>query len=200
MIKPTIYILLFGVIISTTRAQSVQDYFITDSPNNRANFSVPGSSLLRSLYYLKNDSGYTVKDSSFMQKSLYSTDLKVVKFTTDEVQLVRIETQFSSMKRNADFNPVQVLLKMPAKGQTSSWTLSILNDKNVQCTSSWTTIQYNGEQRSAIKVEKVREGISAKEIEYYVKGIGFWKAEVLGGGSTIIKAQMDKLTLDPNIK
>lgn len=94
-------------------------------------------------------------------------------------------------------NPTVTLLKVPVVGQSSSWTTNEGQAVN-KCTATWTTVNVDGESKKAIKVKHTIEGFKSYYVEYYVKGIGLWKLEIVSeNGKSQTSDKFDELTYDP---
>ncbi len=205
-IKLTILALAVGLTVSSVRGQSIKDYFIPDSTHNKASFYTPDKTggrtdMTRTIYYVKKGTTYDITDAKMFSGQPSAIQTITVQFSASEVKMTKsISTTMMETNKKQDYNPPITILKMPAAGQTVNWTFKEISGDNVNCISSWTTINYNGEQRKAIKVTKTYIGLSAKTIEYYVKGIGLWKTEISGEGKTQTFDKFDSLEYDPTAK
>ena len=82
---------------------------------------------------------------------------------------------------------------MPARGKSPIWTTVTVSGDRKQCTSSWTTVSYEGVQRPAIKVMIAGENEKSYEIDYYVKDVGLWKVEFSIKGEMLTFWELEKL-------
>jgi len=89
---------------------------------------------------------------------------------------------------------------MPANGKTTSWTYTDIAGDFVKCNANLTTINYNGEERKAIRVEKTYTDSSAIIIDYYVYGVGFWKEECKTDNETLNFDILDELIFDKQVE
>jgi hypothetical protein len=194
-------------VFTISNAQSIKDYFIPESSNNKVTFFTPSKTggrtdMTRTIYYVLKGTAYDITDAKMFNGKPSAIQTMTVEFTTNEVKMVKsVSTTMLETNKKNSYNPPRTILKMPASGQTATWTYIDIPGDNIKCTASWTTVTIDGTQKKAIKVVKQFEGFNAKTIEYYVKGIGLWKTELQGSdGKTQTSDEFDNLEYDPTAK
>lgn len=193
--------------VSDTTQFTIKNFFIPDLPNNRATFYTPDNttggqtSMTRMIYYVRNGSFLDIIDTHMFDGQPSSIVTRIVQFTSNEVKMVKsVLTSVGVTNKKQSYNPPQTLLKMPAAGQTISWTFTDFAGDTYKCTASWVIVSIDGKQRKAIRVNKAIPGLTAREIEYYVSGIGFWKSDIQSSDGKIQTAdKFDELEYDPTV-
>lgn len=193
--------------ILTTNAQNIKDYYIPESPKNKATFYTPSKTggrteMTRTIYYVAQGSAFDITDAKMFGGKPSAIQTMTVELSTNEVKMTKSvsTTMFETNKKNT-YNPARIILKMPPAGQSVTWSYVDIPGDNIKCTASWTNVTIDGTQKKAIKVVKQIEGFSAKTIEYYVKGIGLWKTELQGSdGKSQTSDEFDNLDYDPTAK
>ena len=204
-IKFVILALSVGLTVMTSKGQSIKDFFIPDTAYNKASFYSPDKTgnrtgMTRVIYYTKNGANYDILDANLFDGKGDASSIitKTVQFSATEAKMIR-----SSANKKQDYNPPKIILKMPAAGQTISWTYSDISGDLIKCTASFTTVTIDGVQKKAIKKIEVVIGYEdqGKTITYYVKGIGLWKTDLQGSdGVTQTFDKFDGLIYDPTAK
>ncbi len=204
--KKTIIALLVVLTSITVNGQTVKDYFIPASPNNKSNFYSPNKTggrteMTRTIYYIKRGNTYDITNSPMYNSKPSAIQTMTVEITTNSVIMIKSTstTMFETNKKKS-YNPTRTILKMPAAGQTINWTYIDIPGDKIKCLASWTKVNINGVKMDALKVVKQIEGFDIKTIEYYVKGIGLWKTEMKGDGITQTSDKFDGLQYDPTVK
>jgi len=205
----------YGAIVPTeltalkVNGLSIKDYFIPDSQFNKATFYTPNNTgerteITRTIYYVNKGESYDITNAPMFNGNPSAIETKTVVFTQTEVKMNKsVSTTMLETNKKQVYESSRIILKMPPQGQTASWTFQDLSGDNIKCTSSWTTVSVSGQQKKAIKVNKVIVGAEnwGKTIEYYVKGIGLWKTEIQGSdGITQTFDEFDGLENDPTAK
>ena len=150
--------------------------------------------MIKNILYINKDGYFDILTGSFLNDQNTAIQTMTVQFTKTEVKMIRSAstTMFETNKKKI-YNPPSLILRMPSEGQTAIWTVTEISGDVEKCISSWTTITINGEKIKAIKVIKSNDVFSSKEIDYYVKGIGLWKIDILSEGETQTQYEFDKL-------
>lgn len=191
MLKPLLSILFLTVNLSIIHAQTVEDYFLPESPNSKVNYATPSSSMTMSRHFTLKDSMITVQDSSFFQGKYQSTEIKTFHVVHNELHLIRSEfTQGEYTPKIYDFSPAQVVLKIPAQNESVSWTSIDPNQGTINYSASWRIIEKNNETYTLLRVEKSLDYTKVKEVDFYATTIGLLKIEILtsnGAGLTKLK-------------
>ncbi len=200
MFKNIFFAMIGTTLLLTINAQSVKDYFVPDTTSNKARFSKPKSASTRTIYYFNKGNSYELKDVSQMYSDVLATITSTFIFTTTEVQMTKSVVKSKLGSKTWDHTTPSVVLKMPESGKTLNWVCVDPGGDTVKCKSSWTTVKFNGEQRGSIQVEKTFSYTLVKIVDYYVKGIGFWKSEVVSTNETMVKDQFEALEFDPEAK
>ena len=159
--KLTILLLIvIGFVSLSLKGQSIKDFYIPLN-YNKANFYKPDKSGERSdftrviEYHNNEDGSYSIYSEFTFKGDLVSKNIERIIFTTNSV--IRTKSIFNSAfgggDREQTYNPAQIILKMPAKGQTVVW--SIPNEPESIYTASWTNIIVEGKSKRAIKVSNI---------------------------------------------
>ena len=207
-IKQTILLLVVVMTAVTTNGQTIKDYFIPDSTHNKASFYTPDQNgarteMTRAIYYTKKGTTYDILNAPMFNGQPSAIQTMTVKFTINEVQMTKsISTNMFETNKKADYNPPRTILKMPATGQTSTWTYTDIAGDIIKCTATMTTVKIDTAQKKAIKVIEITTGLeSVKTIKYYVKDIGLWETDIQdSNGTIIIDDKFDGLSYDPTGK
>lgn len=175
----------------------VKDFFIPIVGKNEVKFNTPNTNQTRTIFYVNKNGNYEITDATILGDKSQSISTMTVQFTNNEVEMINssVTNPFATNKKS-NYSPPSILLKMPANGQTASWTCTEISGDVAECTAGWINITINGAQRKAIKVEKTYEGLNVKSISYYVKGIGLWKTEASEDGKTEIFDEFTGLSYD----
>lgn len=206
--------LLTILLVSTNIfGQNATDYYIPDSPKNKAVLKTPetGSSRTdtkRTITYA-NYNGYmgykTVYDIT--DTNIYEGDVtRIVKYTVaiqnNEVLLLNSTTtsmQESNKKRT--FDKSTVLLKVPSAGKVEEWTSTDPTGAAVKLTAQLVMIDFLGVSKRAIKLETRIDGNEAMAmVSYFVDGVGLYKEDIEMMGLTQGYSLLDRLVIDPNLK
>lgn len=191
MLKPLFLTLFLTVSLSIIQAQTVEDYFLPESPNNKVNYAIPSSSMTMNRHFTLKDSMIIVQDSSFFQGKYQSTEIKTFHVVNNELHLIRSEfTQGEYTPKIYDFSPAQVVLKIPAQKESVSWTSVDPNQGTINYSASWRVIEKNNETYTLLRVEKSLDYTKIKEVDFYAMKIGLLKTEILtsnGAGLTKVK-------------
>lgn len=186
------------------KGQSIKDYFIPDSAYNMMSYYCFGQNGVRAdmsivIYYVKRGTTYEITRVTHMQGLRAAIWTMTIQFISNEVQMIKkISTSMLKTYQKTEYNPPNPILKMPPADQT----ISIYKDStgaNMKGTASWTTVNVDGKERKAIKLVKQFEGFP-KVIEYYVKGIGFWKSEIEGDEGFYTFQNINEMGYDPSAK
>lgn len=204
--KKTIIALLVVLTSMTVNGQTIKDYFIPASPNNKSKFYTPNKTggrteSTRIIYYIKRGNTYDITNSPMYEGKPMSIQTMTVEITTNSVKMTKsISTTMFETNKKESYNPSQTILKMPAIGQTVNWKYINISGKSIECLASWTDVNINGATTEAIKVVKQTEWNDIKTIEYYVKGIGLWEIEKKTDGFSFTPDKFDGLQYDPTAK
>lgn len=194
---PTVLLLIS---LSHVQAQTVEDFFLPEAPNNKVDYSTPGSSKTTSTYYFVKDSMLIIKDSTFVQGKFESAEVKTIHFINNEVHLIRSEFFFKTWPAKVtDYNPAQIILKIPAQNESIDWTSNDPDKGTIKYNASWQEVMDNNTKYTLLRVEKSFDFTSVKEVDYYVKDVGLLKTEVLVGGSGMKKLQFEGMTHVPDL-
>lgn len=187
--------------------QSIKDYFIPSSPNNKASYYSPDKAgartgLTKVIYYVENEDFFDVMTAPMFNGKPTSIVTRTVEIVDNEVHMVSsISTGITETNVKRTHVPPSILLKFPPEGQSISWALKTFVGDEEQCKATWTTVNVNGTVLKALKVEKQIEGFSTTRIEYYVKGIGLYDTNLEDEhGSVMVFEKFDGLEYDPTAK
>jgi len=189
--KLTILLLIvIGFVSLSLKGQSIKDFYIPLN-YNKANFYKPDKSGERSdftrviEYHNNEDGSYSIYSEFTFKGDLVSKNIERIIFTTNSV--IRTKSIFNSAfgggDREQTYNPAQIILKMPAKGQTVVW--SIPNEPESIYTASWTNIIVEGKSKRAIKVSNIVKRWKSKTVSYYVQGIGLMNTNLVHANGEI---------------
>lgn len=199
----TITIFLTIVNIATIAGQTVKSYFIPTNGYNKATFYTPNKTtgeateMTRRIYYVQKGTSYDLTDAKLFQGQPSSIVTKTVQFVGNEVKMIKsISTDLTVTNKKRTYNPAQTIFKLPAVGQTATWTIPSVGDGTLKYTASWTTVVVDGKTKKAIKVVETIPNFSAKMVEYYVSGIGLWKSEIQSEGKSQTSDKFDELSYD----
>ena len=197
------------VIIATTigltsmvHGQSAKEYFLPDSTHNKVTFYTPSksggrTSMTRAIFYIKKGATYEVMDARMFNGKASSIQTMTLKFSTNEIKMAKsVSTTMMETNKERDYNPPTVIFKMPPLGKTISWMYTTITGDELKCTSSWTTVNVDGVDKKAIKLVQQYVGLSSKSIEYYVKGIGIYRTDLEGDGTTQTSDKFDGLSYE----
>lgn len=200
MINNVLPAIFLSVTIFTVQAQTAEDYFVPEKPNNKIDYSTPGSSQTVSKYYVKKDSVYIVIDSAFAQGRVSGVETKVIQFIDNEAHLIKHGVGFGTGKLSVkECDPTQVILKVPKENKTIEWT-SIDPDKGtIKYIASWKEVTHNGKKHKMLRVEKSFDHTTVKEVEYYLKATGLINQEILVGTSAMQKLNLEGLNYVPGM-
>ncbi len=188
--------------------QTVKDYFIPSQLNyNKASFYTPSKTgdrteMTRVIYYVPNNDGtYLNTISNMFQGQPSSISTQTLIFTATEVKMTKsVSTTMLKTNQEEFYEPATTVLKMPLVGQTTNWTYTDISGEKIKRTASWTTILVDGINKKAIKVTSIIIGAEdfGKTIDYYVKGIGLWKTDLIGDDGIIMPYyKFDGLSYEP---
>lgn len=190
--KTTILFLAVCLTSTTTKSQTIKDFFIPSSPNNMASFYTPNSTggrtdMTRMIYYVDKGNTLDITDANFYNGNPTAMRTITMTITDSEVKMIKSvsSTIMETLKQRAH-NPPEILLKKPAQGRTVTWTYTQIPGDLVECKASWTTLTIDGKVLKTIKVEEVVEGLDATTINYYVQGIGLFKSDIIGSDGKVI--------------
>lgn len=208
--KTVLLVLVIGLTSVNVMGQSPKDYYIPKQSNfNKASFYTPSKTggrtdMTRVIYYVDNGDGtFDNTDAKMFQGKPSAISTQTVMFTATEVKMTKsVSTSMFETNKKQTYEPARTLLKMPAAGQTASWTIpSESGDKQTVFTSSWTTVTIDGASKKAIKVVSQYTGWKSKSVSYYVEGIGLNKTEFIGeDGITIPLENFDGLSFEPTTR
>lgn len=200
-------ILVIGLIyvkfMGKSMGESVKDFYIPSQSNyNKVSFYTPDekggrTGMTRTIYYVSKDDGtYDITDSHLFQGETSSTITQTVKFTTTEVVMTQsVSTTMLETNKKQSYKSTRILLKMPATGQTTTWTVPGEEGPTI-FTSSWTTLIIDGVSKKAIKVISQLTGWESKSVFYYVEGIGLYKTEFIENGTKTAFENFDGLSYE----
>lgn len=184
-------------------SETIKDYFIPISGKNKAIYKLGPdkngeATSIRIISYENKNGYYDVSTKTNFKGEIMSSEIVTVQFTNTEVRMISsVSSSLFGTDIQRSYSPPSVLLRMPSLGQTATWTAKISEDI-LKCSSSWTVVTVDNEQRKAIKVVRVTEILSGNETDYYVKGIGLWKIEFLSGdGTKETFCEFDRLNNEP---
>jgi hypothetical protein len=184
--KLMVLMLIVGLTSANVKGQNLKDFYIPSQSNyNKASFYTPGKNgerteMTRVIYYTDNSDGtFDLLDAHMFQGQPSAIVTQTVKFTANEVKLVKtVSTTMFETNKKQTYDPPKTLLKMPAAGQTATWTTpGEGGDEPTKYTSSWTTVTVDGQSKKAIKVISQYTGWKSKTVLYYVEGIGLMKTD-----------------------
>lgn len=180
--------LAIGLTSVKVMGQSLKDFYIPSQSNyNKASFYSPSKTggrtdMTRVIYYVSNNDGtYDITDAHIFQGQPSAIETQTVKFTATQVVMTKsVSTGLLETNKKRNYDPAQILLKIPATGQTTTWSIPQDDGKTkTNYISSWTTVKVDGVSKKAIKVTSQWSSWKLKTVEYYVEGIGLWKTEFI---------------------
>ncbi len=171
-------------------AQQAINYFVPSANYNVAEYkdqTEAGSkmNISRQVFYKMQGDNVELTDVLLFTNEVVTKSTSVQKITSNAVYKVSANVG-NGMKY---FSQPICILKVPPKNGSSSWIIDDGSEREVN-TSSWTTVEYLNEKRSAIKIVKKVGDQPNYSIDYYVENIGFWKSEIVSKNKVIV---MDKL-------
>lgn len=178
--------LTVGLTSANVVGQNLKDFYIPSQSNyNKASFYSPGKTgertdMTRVIYYTNNEDGtFDVLDAHMFQGRPTAIVTQTIKITANEIKMIKsVSTGLMETNKKRTYEPAQTLLKMPAAGQTATWTTpGEGGDEPTKYTSSWTTVTVDGQSKKAIKVVSQYTGWKSKTVLYYVEGIGLMKTD-----------------------
>lgn len=180
---------------TTEQNNRVEDYFLPEAPNNKVDYSVPNSSMTKSRYYIKKDSIYLVKDSSFVQGEASNIEIKTIQLINNEAHVIQSTLGYGvGYPKATKYNPPLIILKVPSKGEILNWTTTDQMNGTIDYMASWEEVTYENKKTSVIKVQKSFESTSIKEVDYYAKGIGLLKTVVQTSNSGMEKLKLEGIS------
>jgi len=201
--------LIVGAFLFTksVEGQSIQEYFVPDSPNNTATyyFNDPTgerNSTEVTKHYLNVGVNCEVHETGrFGQTDAEDAIIKYELTNTEIKEIMRISAKYNwdiklktLIKGNENDTirslPPETILKMPLKGKTMKWNSVDVHGEKIKCSASWTTVQVDGSKKDAIKV------LQGEQTYYYVKGIGFWGTDSLINGEPYIQSRLERLYIE----
>lgn len=189
--KLTILLLIvIGFVSLSLKGQTIKDFYIPLN-YNKANFYKPDKSGERSdftrviEYHNNEDGSYSVYSEYAFKGDPISKKIERVIFTRNSVIVTKSITNsvLGDGDKEQNYNPAQIILKMPAKGQTVVW--SIPDEPESIYTASWTNIIVEGKSKRAIKVSNIVKKRKAKTVSYYVQGIGLMNTNLIDANGKI---------------
>jgi len=188
--------------------ESIKDYFIPDSPNNKANFHTPArdggsTDMTRTIFYINKGTTYDIMDSHMFNGQASAIQTMTVQFSANEMKMTKsVSTTILETNKKKGYNPARIIFKIPPTGQTISWTYTDIPGDNIKCTASWIMFRLDGELKKGIQVIKQYEEMTSNTIEYYVKGIGLVETRFQdANGSTMRPSEkFDGLNYDTTAK
>lgn len=174
---------------STLMAQSIQDFFIPSGEANKLVFHTPDSqtgeeSGMKTIIWFKKtafENTYEILTAKTTNGNPTSILTMVVEHDDEKVEVSKtISTTMFQTNQEKSFNPPETYLMLPNENEEISWSYTDSNDSRYDCTAVWTEVEFEGQNRRAIKVtRKYIENNSvvdwASTVELYVEGIGLWE-------------------------
>lgn len=189
--KTTVLVFAFFLSSLTVQSQTAKDFFVPTSPKNKATFYSPGKSgertgMTKTIYYVDKGNLFEITIAPMFEGNPTSIITMTVSFSSNEVKMTNsISTSMMETNKQRTHNPPIVLLKLPPQGQSVTWTYKEISGDVANCKASWTTVDVNGKNLKAIKVEEeVVDGFGVT-INYYVLGIGLYKTDFKGSDGKI---------------
>lgn len=139
----------------------------------------------RLVYYKLKGENVELTDVLLSSNEVVSKSISIQKITSNAIY--KLSTSVGD--RMKYFPQPICILKVPPKNGSLSWITDEGSKKQIN-TSSWTTVEYLNEKRTAIKIVKRINDQTAFTIDYYVENIGFWKSEIVSKNKVMV---MDKL-------
>lgn len=139
----------------------------------------------RLVYYKLQGENVELTDVLLSSNEVVNKSISIQKITSNAVY--KLSTNVGNGMKY--FSEPICVLKVPPKNGSLNWITDVGSKKQIN-TSSWTTVEYFKEKRSAIKIVKRIVGLPAFSIDYYVENIGFWKSEIVSKNKVTV---MDKL-------
>lgn len=139
----------------------------------------------RLVYYKLQGENVELTDVLLSSNEVVTKSISIQKITSNAVY--KLSTNVGDGMKY--FSQPICVLKVPPKNGSLSWITHDGSKKQLN-TSSWTTVEYFKEKRSAIKIVKKIVDQPSFSIDYYVENIGFWKSEIVSKNKVTV---MDKL-------
>jgi hypothetical protein len=184
------------------RSETIESFFIPEQDYNKVTFHMPDkttggkTSMTRTVYYINKNGKYDRMDAIYVDGVFGSVNTLTLEFSPTEVKMTNsISTNIVETNIKEEYNPASILLKLPMENESINWTFRDFSGDDIKCSSAWTTVTFNGEERKAIKLTK-KVDVDMEEIEYYVHGIGLWKVDVSGEHGVQTMYEFDKLDKD----
>jgi hypothetical protein len=178
----------------------IEDFLIPDKDHNKVTYYMPTktgdkSGATRTVYYKKTVQGYDILEASFFEGQTTSIMTSSITFVNNEARLAKsIRTNMLMTNKHDVFSPSLIFLKVPPKDGTTSWVYNSPEGDKYTCVASWTinSVEEDGVVKDipVIKVVKTTPSVKAKTVEYYRKGDGLVKEQILsanGQASTLFQ-------------
>ncbi|MBI5360169.1 MAG: hypothetical protein HZA48_06255 [Planctomycetes bacterium] len=150
----------------------------------------------KNIAYIKKEGSekiYGEYEINFLNGLILSHMLRIVDMSNDEVKLIKkIVTNSIKGEVNHEFVNQPVILKLPSFNEKLKWEYCEDEDQKYVCTAELIQLTVDGKEKETIKVSKeihVKEHsgefkkYDVTTISYYVKGIGFYKEEMVSATS-----------------
>jgi TonB family protein len=185
----TLVPLIIALMATSLYGQTAKDFYLPADGANKSNFFAPSpktggkTSLTSSTWFIKKGNMYDIKAAKFMNGEATSIQTQTIVFTSNEIKLLKtISTSILRETTVKTHTPPQTLLKLPATGQTASWTTKNSNTSTHKCTGELISANVRGQMRKVLKVKKevIENGQLldwATTFEYYAQGIGLWTVQ-----------------------
>lgn len=146
----------------------IEDFLIPDKDHNKVTYFMPTktgdkSGVTRTVYYKKTSEGFDILDARFFESQTTSIGTNSIVFVNNEARLTKsIATNILVTNKHQSFSPSILLLKVPPKDGTTSWTYTSPEGDKYNCIASWTydRVKENGEVKE-IPVLKVTKTTSS---------------------------------------
>lgn len=190
----SVLVLAFGF---NVHAQSAKSFLVPKKPVDKCIFSEPdaqgnSSTFNTAINYTDDGDTYVISTVKFMRLKPMLVENQTVRFMGGEAKLIH-EHSISVLTGESDkkYNPAKTLFKVPAKGQKAYWVVPSDRKDIQKCVSELTSVNVEGNILPAVKVTKdlYTNGklvVKYRVIDYYVKGIGFYKTVLAKDNSVMV--------------
>jgi hypothetical protein len=173
----------------------INDFFIPKGKYNKVKYTHSEdkpSDLLSTAWYKKVGNGYEITTASFFQGHTMGIETRTIAFRNNQVLILKtvVSNALGVTNRHRQFNPPLILLKMPSKDKSTSWTYISPEGDRYSCKATLSSQEKEGQDgqtidESVIKVVMVMPAHPQfKTIDYYQKGYGLTKEEVVSKEGT----------------
>ena len=176
--NPALLFILFIVPYITVSAQTA-DYFTPAKSKKLATFFMPSkTNNTMTVRYDAKGNSVVVTDSKLVDGVVRSKDVTTYLMTDEVVTMTSTSrTGATGSEEVKEYNPAEVVFKMPPKEGSVEWSYHSFWGDLVECTAFRKSVKVDGKEYPAVILRKAVEDGIGVNVEYYVKGMGLWHVE-----------------------